>query len=180
MAVSALVVKGDKAELNALLNNTNVQADRYTVSSYNAFVVARENAETVLDDDDADQATVDAAKSELQAKYDALKPIADKTDLLAALEQAKAVSNEGYTEESWANFEQAIAYAQSVADSNDVEQETADEAVTLLTTAQGSLVEAKKASGCSSQVGSGLFSMVLLAGCVAFVTTKKRNGVEHK
>ena len=72
-AQAALVLKGDKTELNALLAEaaTLVEGD-YTPDSWTAFATAKEEAQAVADNADATQADVDAAKTALETAKAAL------------------------------------------------------------------------------------------------------------
>lgn len=69
---------------------------------------------------------------------------ADKTALLEKLAEAKAISGEGYTEESYEALQNAIAAAQAAADSEEVSQEEVDAQTAALEAAIKGLVKEEK------------------------------------
>ena len=171
-AKALLVRKGDKTELNALIAGLGKYTqDRYTANSYNEFLLAKEEAEAVAADDNATQETVNAAKAELEKKIAALKELANKTELLATIEESEAVTEEEYTAASFAAFEEALNYAKEVAASNTVEQSDGDEANAALVAARNALV--KKSNGCASSYGGESLIIVLFA-CVAIAALKRK------
>ena len=171
-AKALLVRKGDKTELNALIAGLGKYTqDRYTANSYNEFLLVKEEAEAVAADDNATQETVNAAKAELEKKIAALKELANKTELLATIEESEAVTEEEYTAASFAAFEEALNYAKEVAASNTVEQSDVDEANAALVAARNALV--KKSNGCASSYGGESLIIVLFA-CVAIAALKRK------
>ena len=177
-AKALLVRKGNKTELNALIAGLGKYTqDRYTANSYNKFLLAKEEAEAVAADDNATQETVNAAKAELEKKIAALKELANKTELLATIEESEAVTEEEYTAASFAAFEEALNYAKEVAASNTVEQSDVDEANAALVAARNALV--KKANGCASSYGGESLIIVLFAFvAIAALKRKQKQGVK--
>lgn len=139
----------DKTALNALIQTAldKVQDD-YTPESWNVFHKALLAAQAVSADENATQQQVNDALAALQAGLDQLVPAAvqaDKTALLAAIQQAKSKDRSAYTAESWAVLEQALAEAERVAALEDASQSQIDQAKAALEQAIAALVEKPKA-----------------------------------
>lgn len=78
LAINKLVLKGDKTELNAKIASAeNLDKEKYTTSSWNVLSQSLVNAKDVVDNQDADQKTVDEA---LVALNNAIKGLITKTD----------------------------------------------------------------------------------------------------
>ena len=170
---AALTKKADKTELNSLIASCNYARENYTASSYNEYINAKQKAEAVAASENATQADVDEVKAELTEKTAALTAIGNKTDLLAAIAEAEGVEKEGYSEEIFAEFESALNYAKSVAESNDVDQATVDDALSLLTAKREALAkEAKK--GCGSFITTSESLLVALASLFGAAVVLKR------
>lgn len=103
------------------------------------------DAATVLNDAEATQEAVDAAKAALTAAYDALEkepvePVQpDKTALQALFDELSALENDGYTAESWDALQKALTDAKAVLDDTEATQETVDAAKAALEAARDAL-----------------------------------------
>ncbi len=172
---NALVAKGDKTALVAAIGTAPKAEAEYTASTYSVYFTAYENAVSVKDNADATQEAVDAALAELNAKTAALKARANVEVLAAKIAAAKAYKAEDYTAGSFQQLVDAIEYAESVVDSNDVEQATADEAVTLIDDAIAALQsESTGGCGCDSTIGLGaVMGGLILAGGAMLLKKRK-------
>ncbi len=178
--LAALVAIGNKTELNEYVSSCNYAADRYTVTTYNVYEAALEKAEAVRLNADAVQSEIDKALSELKAAVEALKELANKTALYAAIEEAEKIEKGGYSSESYDAFVKALEYARSVANSNDVSQADADGAIETLNSAKNALSAKKSGCGCGSNavgVSSVVAAVVVLA--VAVIMAKRKGKKEN-
>lgn len=172
---AALAAKGDAAVLTELITKCNYAPGNYTASSYNAYTVAKQKAEAVRDNPDASQTEINEAKTELEAAVKNLVKLAYKSELNDAIAEAEQITENGYTAASFEAFTKMLEYAKSVALSNDVSQETVDDAVTQLKAAQKALVKAKK-KGCGGNLGGfgSATAAVLLIAATAVIAKRKR------
>jgi hyaluronoglucosaminidase len=148
-AYKALVKRGNKSEMISKIDQykTIVSSD-YTASSYNAFKTAFDEAKAVNDNIDALQAEIDAALEDLTTKASSLVALGNKTELYNTISEAEALKKDDYKAENWEDLIEALDYAKSVSESNDVSEEDVEEANTLLKEAIESLQKKKK--GCLS------------------------------
>ena len=79
-AAEKLVKVGDKTELTALLEQPREDASKYTSASYNAYLLAIENAQLVMADPEASEEDVQAALDALKAAVSGLVTVSDGTD----------------------------------------------------------------------------------------------------
>ncbi len=190
----------DKTELqNRYDEFMEVTSDGYTEDSFAAFEQALADAKAVLDKADATQEEVDEALDALNAAYAGLteKPeSADKTELQNRYDKFMKVTSEGYTEDSFAAFEQALADAKEVLDKADATQEEVDEALDALNAAHANLTKESDGdstsndsvrpgtsgtdggdSGCGSNM-AGLFwgfPLLMTGYCLIAAKTRKKN-----
>lgn len=139
----------NKSGLETLVHQakeTVKETETYTVESLQALQAAIDAAQTVLDDTNATQDTVDAQTAAINAAMNALarKPVVDKNELKIAVDDAKefAASEENkekYTEDSWKAFEDAMKAAQDVLDKPEATQTEVNDALTALTDAKENL-----------------------------------------
>jgi hypothetical protein len=157
-AVAGLVLRGDKTELSALIqqDQSNTSAP-YTASTYNAFKSALDEARMMIENSDASDAEIEAVQNNLSQASIALVRIGDKTALYAALDAAEGMDSK-YDAELWTDYQAIIAYVESVSNSNNVSQETVDHATEKLLTATSALAAtfAEEKTGCGS---TGLISL---------------------
>ena len=89
--------------------------DNYTPESWDVLMTAIDRAVSLLADETATEEDLNGALSQLQAAVDALVP-AGRAELEAALEQARSLDGSGYTADSFAALQAAIAEAQEALD----------------------------------------------------------------
>ncbi|MCM1221831.1 MAG: hypothetical protein NC548_45905, partial [Lachnospiraceae bacterium] len=119
----------DKAKLQALLEQyKDVEGDA-------AFRAAYARAQEIAADPAATQTEVENAAKALQEAYQNLPKPADKTALNTLIAQYEAVTNDGYTAESWKTFTDALAAAKTIAAKADATQAEVDSAKETLETA---------------------------------------------
>lgn len=162
-AISRLVERGDKSELEALLAEA-VDASKYTQVSMLAYTKACEDARLVVGDTDAIQSEVDAAVSAIKAAKNALVKLGDKTALTALVTECEAEMKENWSTESLETLAAAIEYAESVLADTQATEDAVAEATRRLTSAKDSLEKAEK-TGCGSV--SGMSGMALGGGLLA-------------
>lgn len=154
----------DKAALQKLVDKIvaeDLKAEDYTEATWVPFKNALDDAQRLLADDEATQAEVDGALTQLQNAYDALEttevPPVEKpsTDELAgAVDEAQKVDTSKLTSASAKALADAIAYAQDVlGDPNATEAQIKD-AYDKLAQVMGSL-EYKDEQGGEPGGGSG-------------------------
>ena len=137
----------DKTALQALMDKVNgLSEENYTEESFANLMTAKAEAQAVLDKADATQEEIDNALSKLQKAFDLLEevtvpPVVDKTALQALMDKVNGLSEENYTEESFANLMTAKAEAQAVLDKADATQEEVDNALAKLQKAFDDLKE---------------------------------------
>ncbi len=119
----------DKSELQALYDaNKDKVNDNYTDASWSTFQNALEKAAAVLADENATQAQVDEAATELQAAIDGLEQKEEpskvnKTLLQKTYDYALTLSTDGVTDSAKAFFEKALANAKAVLDNEAATQD---------------------------------------------------------
>lgn len=154
----------DKAALQELVDKIvaeDLKAEDYTEATWKPFELALADAQRLLADDEATQAEVEGALTQLQNAYDALEttevPPVEKpsTDELAgAVDEAQKVDTSKLTSASAKALADAIAYAQDVlGDPNATEAQIKD-AYDKLAQVMGSL-EYKDEQGGEPGGGSG-------------------------
>ena len=136
----------DKTALEELFREmVALENNGYTDASWEALQQAIADAATVLNDAEATQEAVDAAKAALTAAYDALEkepvePVQpDKTALQALFDELSVLENDGYTAESWDALQKALTDAKAVLDDTEATQETVDAAKAALEAARDAL-----------------------------------------
>ena len=132
----------DKTALETLYNdNKDKQNDGYTDESWTAFQESLTAAKGVLDNSKATQKQVDTAKTALDTaignlkKADQPQPTVDKTALRNRYNELVITPNVGYTPESWANFQNALTYANTVLGNEAATQKDVDRALGTLNAA---------------------------------------------
>ena len=152
LAIQALDMKaGDKTDLEMALELAEmIDLDKYIEAGQDAFLEAKEAAETIIADADAMQADIDDAWTTLTETMSALRLKADKAALEDLLNSIEDLDLSRYTEDSVQAFNTALAAAKSVmADETltNEDQKTVDEAVQTLTAARDALTLKDNASG---------------------------------
>ncbi len=132
-------------------------AAEYTEESYAAVTIALEAAKTVNADEAATQEAVDTAVANLQAAVAALVKAevvtADKTALNAKVTEAKAITADAYSVDSFTALTTAITAAETAAANEAATQEEVDKALTDLTAAITALVEVTKVGTADCSTG---------------------------
>ena len=107
----------DNSSLQAAVDaqvEANLQASDYTQDSWERYDAALTNAQAILDKGtSATAAEVSAAQAELEAAAMALVP-ANRAALEQLVEECAALTNDGYTQESWDAFQAALTSAQTL------------------------------------------------------------------
>ncbi|MBN2981016.1 S-layer homology domain-containing protein [Cohnella algarum] len=137
----------DKTALKAKvteINEENLQAEGYTQESWQALQDAMEAAQTVLNNEDATQAEVDAALEALTAAREALEevvqtPVVDKSALQAEADRADDLNEAEYTTASWTNYQAKLTEAQAVLNNEGATQAEVDAALAALQAARQAL-----------------------------------------
>ena len=134
----------DKSGLQEVYDlNKDKQKGDYTDTSWAAFVSMLADAKSVLENDDATQAEVDAAKNGLDAAIRALTTnpgnSVDNASLLTLYNANKDKQQGSYTDASWAAFVSALANAKLVLDNENATQNDVNTAKDRLMAAVKSL-----------------------------------------
>ena len=152
-AIANLVPLGacDYAALDAAIARKDaLNAADYTPKSWTesgvdaAYAAAKAIARDLLADEaGANQKAIDDAAAALNAAIDALKPVADKAALAAAIARASALNEDDYTPESWAAayLESALIAADKVYLDADAPQTIVDGMVSAIERAEAKLVK---------------------------------------
>lgn len=132
-AIDALKDAADITNLSGLIEKVQKlnKAD-YTVDSWNNLEAAYNKVLEVLENTTATQEQVDKACDDLDRAINALVKapiVADKTELLKAIEAAKDLVEKDYTSESWKTLQDALDAANKVVANKDATQEEIDAAV---------------------------------------------------
>ena len=138
----------DKAALAQAIAAAEVlKEEDYTKDSWANLQTALTAAKAVYANEEADQATVDTATSNLNAAIEALvknedpTPEVDKTALKSAIEAAKKLNEEEYTANSWASLQTALSEAETVYADEEADQAAVDTATSNLNAAIEALVK---------------------------------------
>ena len=110
--------------------------ENYTRNSWETFLTVLADAKTVAEKADATQAQINTAKNKLEQAYQDLVNIAALKELIL---QCKDAQQDGYTEESWNVFAQALEDAETIAAKEDATQDEIDDTEYALETAYKSL-----------------------------------------
>ena len=146
-AADALIKKGDKTSLQALVDSTaDYKKENYLSAGWNTFEAALDAAKKVLADESATQEDVDKAKEVLTSAMTGLRYKADKSVLEEIIGKAKAMDLTGYSAENVALFNAALAKAEAVMANEELsvyEQPIVDAAVLDLQNAMKALNDEK-------------------------------------
>ena len=191
-AKAGLVELADKDELNRLITEANaIDKSQYTEETVAALEETLRAAAAVADDVNASQEEVDAAAAALQSAMDALsekepsEPSANKSELNAAIDAAKAADEKDYTAENYKALQEALAKAEAVAADANATQEEVDAAADALIAAIEAAQPAKPEepqkpeekpddSDTAAAMPIGMSAALLVLSAGAFLTLKKR------
>ncbi len=144
-AVESLFRLADKTALQAAVDEAEeipvTDEAKYLPSGWKVFQAELGKAREMLADEEVTQAEVTAAVYSLMKAQEKLVRLADKTDLQAAVDEAKKVPDtdkENYTAESWKAFRDALVDAEEVlAEENPSQEEVSIAAHDLVRTRIG-------------------------------------------
>ena len=157
-AHKALEKRGNTDSLKELVAVcAKLKAEDFTADTWNVFKKALDAAEAIVkDNSDSNQNQVDAAKKALEDAQKALeeveKPV-DKSKLEEAYNKYKDLKNDGYTENSWITFKNALNAAKAVLEYEDATAEQVDEVLEQLENAVSGLKKAPVAGTENNQGG---------------------------
>lgn len=171
-AAESLVLRGDKTELSALMNES-INTQDYLSAGVLAYNKARTAAQPVVNDIDATQEEVDAAVAAITEAKNNLVRKGDKTALLALIEECEGITD-GYTSQSLNALRAALADAEEVANDAQATQEEVDAAVAALGEAKNGLKTLTTSRGCSGSAGARALTVVLLAILSAATAVTRR------
>ena len=142
---------GDPSALAALVGQAAQlsQAD-WTPDSWQILAAKLEAANTLLVAPYATKAQYDQAAAELQLAMDGLAKVADHTSLEAAIEQAGALTNDGWTADSWNALQAKIASGKALLEDGAATQEQIDQAEKDIRDAMAALKKADADGGGSA------------------------------
>ncbi len=162
---NALAKLGNKASLNDLIKTVkSLKQDEYSTASWEALTKALANAEEIAASNDVSQGDVDAAKTALTAKKNALVQRGDKTSLNQAIADARQLSQDDYTNESWALFQDALEDIMQTAAEEDVTKEDVDNALALLQDALAVLEKVTCTLTLNPDNGSDIITIIVKKG----------------
>jgi len=141
-AEAALVKLADMTALKAAIKEADAKiSTEYTATSWAKVKAAKDAAELVAANAETPQAEVDKAEAALTEALAALVKLGDKTDLIAALTEAKKLVEAEYTTASWAAYEEVLEAATATKDSKDATEEEVENALEALNGAIEALVK---------------------------------------
>ena len=146
-AKEALEERGNTDSLKELVTVCEeLKEEDFTADTWKVFENALDAAKAIVaDNSDSNQTQVDAAKEALQKAKDDLKeaekPV-DKSKLEEAYNKYKDLKNDGYTENSWKTFKNALDAAKAVLEYEDATAEQVDAALAQLEKAVSGLKKA--------------------------------------
>ena len=147
VAKEALEERGNTDSLKELVTVCEeLKEEDFTADTWKVFENALDAAKVIVEDNsDSNQTQVDAAKEALQKAKDDLKeaekPV-DKSKLEEAYNKYKDLKNDGYTENSWKTFKNALDAAKAVLEYEDATAEQVDAALAQLEKAVSGLKKA--------------------------------------
>ena len=126
-------VKGDKTELNALIEEySKLEENDYTATSWDVFKAALDAAIVVNNDENALEYEVKDALNALKDGFGQLVKVADKSLLQSMVDKINGLDETLYTEESWAKLAEPMTNAQTVLDNTNASQDEVNAAYEAL------------------------------------------------
>lgn len=123
----------DKTELDKVISEAEkLDSDQYTAATWSDLQKALAEARAVSGDKLADQEETDAALAALNGALNQLKKLVNRGDLREKIGYALALEKEGYTKETWAVLESALAAARAAAARTDADQSAINQAYEAL------------------------------------------------
>ena len=142
---------GDPTALAALAAQAGeLSPADWTPDSWQILAAKLEAANTLLAAPYATKAQYDQAAAELQLAMDGLAKAADRSGLEAAVEQAGALANEGWTADTWNALQAKIAAGKALLEDGAATQEQIDQAEKGIRDAMAALKKADADGGGSA------------------------------
>ena len=164
-----VTVRADKKELQKLLDQAKTYVEKdYTKDSWKAFEAAWYRAAAAYADETATQDDVNSCAAALEKAMQGLEKAvitADKRDLKELVASAKKIKAEGYTANSYAALEKAIAAAEKVLANEKALQSEVDTALKNL-----------KQAVLALEIGQGTANREQLQNLVSILKTVKKEG----
>lgn len=140
-AKNQLVERADNSELAELVESlSGYTEENYTPETWAVFAEALENAQAVLDNENATAEEIAAAIEELDAAVDQLVGRADKSTLEELINSVADYQEDDYTSDTWAEFADALADAETVLADENASEEEVSAAVAALDAAKAGLI----------------------------------------
>lgn len=140
-AFGNLKLRADKTKLENFVNKVmGIDGSKYTNSTYQVFTKALENANLILEKENATQSEIDNVYNELIVAYLNLRLIPDKNLLQDLINQAQLLSAVNYTPLSWQNMVQALDHANEVLADLNADEATVNAALDKLQLSINNLV----------------------------------------
>ncbi|MBQ0038519.1 MAG: FIVAR domain-containing protein [Clostridiales bacterium] len=137
----------DKSELeNTIAEAKDLDEAAYTSDTWRALTEALERANSVYDDPDADQESVDAAVQELLDAMDGLMQRVNMDALRAMVRKAETIDTDCYTDKSVAALSEALDTARTVLQNPDASRSEVSAAYDALQAAVDALEKVSSAS----------------------------------
>ena len=164
-----VTVRADKKELQKLLDQAKTYVEKdYSKDSWKAFEAAWYRAAAAYADETATQDDVNSCAAALEKAMQGLEKAvitADKRDLKELVASAKKIKAEGYTANSYAALEKAIAAAEKVLANEKALQSEVDTALKNL-----------KQAVLALEIGQGTANRDQLQNLVSILKTVKKEG----
>ncbi|MCR0252113.1 GH32 C-terminal domain-containing protein [[Clostridium] innocuum] len=164
-----VTVRADKKELQKLLDQAKTYVEKdYTKDSWKAFEAAWYRAAAAYADETSTQDDVNSCAAALEKAMQGLEKAvitADKRDLKELVASAKKIKAEGYTANSYAALEKAIAAAEKVLANEKALQSEVDTALKNL-----------KQAVLALEIGQGTANRDQLQNLVSILKTVKKEG----
>lgn len=130
----------DKTQLKDLFDVANNKEENlYTPKTYASLKKVIEEANMILNKEDASQEDVDETIKKLQLVLDQLVKKANKEVLIRNINDFIQLNEKDYTAESWSNLKKQIQDAKKIVANEDVTQEEVDQSISGLKAAQENL-----------------------------------------
>lgn len=139
--VEGLIEKADKTDLQKVYDEASALTNDMGYAGWDTLQSVLTDAKTVLEDENADQNTVDAHYNAIVVAVNNLSGGIDKTVLADLISQAEALDVSGYSDASVAMFESAIVSAKAVLENAAATQQEVEKQIQLLMDASEALIQ---------------------------------------
>lgn len=140
-AVSKVSIKANKEKLMDILDKVKqLDLNIYTKESSEALINLIDKAEEIIVDQNIEQSIVDELQSNINLGISKLVLKGDKSDLNKKIEEAEALKEENYTNNTWKKMMEALVNAKNIVANEEAEQKEIDKALENLETAIKELV----------------------------------------